>query len=81
MQTITDAFVAFDESRAEPAFALDTKDVTVQLERLCAYRVPVDGAVRTPVYKMCADADLKRADLSDDIARLAVVGALADSPG
>jgi hypothetical protein len=30
VQTITDAFVAFDESRAEPAFALDTEDATAQ---------------------------------------------------
>lgn len=51
VQTITDAFVAFDESRAEPAFALDTEDVAAQLERLCAYRVPADEAVRTPVLR------------------------------
>jgi len=71
VQTITDAFVAFDESRTELAFALDSEDVAAQLERLCAYRVPADEAVRTLVRKACADADLERADLSDDIARLA----------
>nr|WP_318571275.1 hypothetical protein [Salinigranum marinum] len=74
VQTITDAFVAFDESRTEPAFALDTEDVAAQLERLCAYRVPADEAVRTLVRKACADADLERADLSDDIAQLAGYG-------
>nr|WP_255152930.1 hypothetical protein [Halorarius halobius] len=74
VQTITDALVAFDESRAEPAFALDTEDVTAQLERLCAYRVPMDEAVRTLLRKACGDADLERADLSDDIARLAGYG-------
>jgi len=74
VQTITDAFVAFDESRAEPAFALDTEDVAAQLERLCAYRVPADEAVRTLVRKACDDADLERADLSDDLARLAGYG-------
>jgi len=77
VQTITDAFVAFDESRAEPAFALDSEDVAAQLERLCAYRVPADEAVRTLVRKACADADLERADLSDDIAQLAGYGGRA----
>jgi len=74
VQTITDAFVAFDEDRAEPAFALDTEDVTAHLERLCAYRVPMDEAVRTFVRKACGAADLERADLSDDTARLAGCG-------
>ena len=75
IQTITDAFVVFDESRVtdggDPTFGFDQHDIENRLERLCEHRVPADEAVRTLVRKACADADLERADLSDDIARLA----------
>ena len=55
-------------------FDLDTEDVTDQLERLCAYRVPMDESVWTLIRKACADADLEQTDISDDIARLAAYG-------
>ncbi len=48
--------------------------MTAQLERLYAYRVPVDEAVWTLVRKACADADLGQDDLSADLARLAGYG-------
>jgi hypothetical protein len=65
VQTITDAFAAFDESRVAaggaPTFEFEQHDVEKQLERLCAYRVPADEAVRTLVRKACADAGLATA--------------------
>jgi len=39
-------------------FTLDQPDIENQLERMCAYRVPMDEAVRTVVRKVCADANL-----------------------
>ncbi|WP_267643908.1 hypothetical protein [Haloarchaeobius amylolyticus] len=78
IQTISDAFAAFDESRvaggSDPTFALDQLDIEDQLERMCAYRVPMDEAVRTIVRKACTDADLDRDDLTDDLAKLAGYG-------
>jgi RPA family protein len=78
IQTISDAFAAFDESRvaggSDPTFALDQRDIEDQLERMCAYRVPMDEAVRTIVRKACTDADLDRDDLTDDLAKLAGYG-------
>jgi RPA family protein len=74
IQTITDAFATFDETQATPVFDLDEHDVLVQLERLCAYRVPLDEAVRTLVRKLCGEAGLERDDLSDELARLSGYG-------
>jgi len=78
VQTITDAFVAFDEFRvaggSDPTFVLDQREIEDQLERMCAYRVPADEAVRTVVRKACDDAGLDRDDLTNDLARLAGYG-------
>jgi hypothetical protein len=78
IQTISDAFAALDESRvaggSDPTFVLDQRDIEDQLERMCAYRVPMDEAVRTVVRKACTDADLDRDDLTDDLAKLAGYG-------
>ena len=59
-EIITAAFETFDESRVatggDPTFGFDQHDIENRLERLCAYRVPADEAVRTLVRKACADA-------------------------
>lgn len=78
IQTISDAFAAFDESRAaggsDPTFVLDQRDIEDQLERMCTYRVPMDEPIRTVVRKACTDADLDWNDLTDDLAKLAGYG-------
>jgi len=78
VQTISDAFAAFEASRPSDennsTFAIEQRDIEAQLEHLHSYRIPLDEAVRTVVRKACTDAGLEREDLSGDLARLAGYG-------
>jgi len=56
VQTISDAFAAFEASRPSDennsTFAIEQRDIEAQLEQLHSYRIPLDEAVRTAYARL-----------------------------